>query len=928
MTDCRRRQPWILLLCLLATGTFAQAAGQGRPLLKSKAFTTADGLAHQIVRDVVKAPDGAFWIATWGGGISRFDGENWETFNEGVLLSDFMIRCLAVDSQGVLWAGTPEGIRRFDGRQWELFSRINTPGLLQDSVFAILPRPNGVVWFGMMEGYLYAYDPGKPGEQRWELIRPPEAFKHGTIRSFHQGSSGEIWIGADHIYRYDGRDWTQHPLGQVVFAFAETSEGDLYVAATDSVFRYHRGAWLPVPDGGKNTRSMGFAPDGSLLVGTESGIRVFRDGFWSDFVPEEGEAAPYVEVIRSFPDGATWIGTRGGAHLLRRSEWTVFPARDRRGPLSHRLFHTSPQSEPLLILPTGEVQQLSGLAWNPVGDLGEASNPVVEIVFVDEDRLVIRRERSLVEYDRRTLSPRWAIPMAGAEAWSTVNLSGARGWDFVGRTSEGTIWWNREADGVLCRWNGTAWTVPERTFKPGSRVDFFQETRDGRRWMVADRSVAVDDRHLVDLDLLGHPRHRGHRITSIALGEQGEVWLGLSGSGIITYDGIEVRRWDAANGLPGEWVRQLYLAADGAMWVGMVNSMVASYRDGRWVSFDQRDFQLEGIVAGIAESPDGSLWFATESGELLRYRATRNSPETVIDLHPGSVVPGGNALFTFRGWDEQRLYLPAELVYSWRIVDADHDTEVVGWSAPGPALTVSAPALPPGDYVFEVRAEDRARNVDPTPASVAFTVQPHLYLQPAFWLVATPALLLIGFLSLRWFQARRSLVRLARVDGLTQVFRRDYASQLFEAEIQRAQRYQRPLSVLLLDIDHFKKINDSFGHDIGDQVLREASRRIRNSCRASDLVARWGGEEFILILPETNVDEAAKLAERVRTAVAGAPVTTKQGEIPCSASFGLVQLSAWLANANRMLTAADRALYRAKNGGRNRIEVAGDADFC
>jgi len=111
----------LMIILVLQFGT-----GLGRPIWASRIFKPSDGLAHQVGRDIAIAPDGAFWMATWGGGISRFDGSKWETFNDGEPLADFMIRCLAFDPDGGLWAGTPEGIRYFDSQQWTTYTTANS----------------------------------------------------------------------------------------------------------------------------------------------------------------------------------------------------------------------------------------------------------------------------------------------------------------------------------------------------------------------------------------------------------------------------------------------------------------------------------------------------------------------------------------------------------------------------------------------------------------------------------------------------------------------------------------------------------------------------------------------------------------------------------------------------------------------------------
>lgn len=157
-------------------------------------------------------------------------------------------------------------------------------------------------------------------------------------------------------------------------------------------------------------------------------------------------------------------------------------------------------------------------------------------------------------------------------------------------------------------------------------------------------------------------------------------------------------------------------------------------------------------------------------------------------------------------------------------------------------------------------------------------------------------------------------------DGLTGAFNKSYLYDALNHEIAKHRRCQRALTVLLLDIDHFKRINDTYGHLIGDEVLREFSHRIAGTKRSDDLFCRYGGEEFVLILSETDSAGAVALAEKCRLAIASKPFATSDGDIPVTVSIGVAQLSLVGPNdAASILDAADMKLYQAKEEGRNRI---------
>lgn len=171
--------------------------------------------------------------------------------------------------------------------------------------------------------------------------------------------------------------------------------------------------------------------------------------------------------------------------------------------------------------------------------------------------------------------------------------------------------------------------------------------------------------------------------------------------------------------------------------------------------------------------------------------------------------------------------------------------------------------------------------------------------------------------------ANEELQRLATQDPLTGLSNRRAFQQAIGRDLARASRGRKPLSVVILDIDHFKRVNDTYGHGGGDAVLKAVSGVLAGSVRQGDVVARWGGEEFALILPETPADGAQVLADRLRTAIADTVVVYDGTEIRVSASFGVASADVVVPGmADTLLTSADEALYKAKEAGRNRVMMA------
>ncbi|MBY0492894.1 MAG: GGDEF domain-containing protein [Cyanobacteria bacterium] len=162
-------------------------------------------------------------------------------------------------------------------------------------------------------------------------------------------------------------------------------------------------------------------------------------------------------------------------------------------------------------------------------------------------------------------------------------------------------------------------------------------------------------------------------------------------------------------------------------------------------------------------------------------------------------------------------------------------------------------------------------------------------------------------------------------DALTGCFTRGHAIDVIDAELRRARRSQTPVSLIMFDLDHFKDVNDRYGHLCGDAVLSAVGKRMKEVLRGSDLKCRYGGEEFLVLLPETPLHGARRVAETLRREIAERPVPWAGEGLTVTASFGLAQAMPGEVNVQAVIARADQALYRAKDDGRNCVRIAAEA---
>ena len=168
-------------------------------------------------------------------------------------------------------------------------------------------------------------------------------------------------------------------------------------------------------------------------------------------------------------------------------------------------------------------------------------------------------------------------------------------------------------------------------------------------------------------------------------------------------------------------------------------------------------------------------------------------------------------------------------------------------------------------------------------------------------------------------QYHEEIYRLMTVDALTQAFNRRYFNEALEREFNRSRRYARALSLIAFDIDHFKEVNDTYGHLAGDNLLRQIASAVKARLRREDVFARTGGEEFGVLLPEIGLDGARTTADKVRRIIEAMPVRHEQDIVTCTVSLGVATLGPGDASGEELYRRADERLYESKQTGRNRV---------
>lgn len=270
---------------------------------------------------------------------------------------------------------------------------------------------------------------------------------------------------------------------------------------------------------------------------------------------------------------------------------------------------------------------------------------------------------------------------------------------------------------------------------------------------------------------------------------------------------------------------------------------------------------------------------------------------------------------------------------AWQVLQAEHAPRLVllDWMMPGIdgleiCRRVRARSSQPYVYIMLLTANDKVGNLVEGLESGADD-----YLTKPFHPQELRARLRVGLRMLELesslVQARENLQFKASHDALTSVWNRGAIIELLERELSRARREGGSVGILLADVDHFKNVNDTWGHLVGDEVLRAVTGRLKGEVRSYDAVGRYGGEEFLILLPGCDRTKLETKAEQLRKTAERSPIETSAGPVPVTISIGgIASAECSQCEFKSLLRATDTALYRAKLAGRNRIELAGASD--
>jgi diguanylate cyclase (GGDEF)-like protein len=934
----------IALLCLAVPGILAQR-------YSFRDYT--EGLGNLAVSCLAQDRTGYLWVGTENG-LYRYDGNQFRRFGAPEGLPARVIQNLFLGTDGTLWVGTTTGIyfERQDGNFAEVQPPASTGQFEQRLGTAFTAMgPDRVVTTGRGGAYLLR----KTGPERWAA----EAMhlEGGAIWSVLYTPDGALWYGCDSdLCRLAGGKTThmRAALGLPEDQWLHllwSRDGHIWLRGAT-----HLGAVLPaerrfeshdLPGRGNAVAYVALTEDaqGRILASQGPAFGLWEDGRWRMVTAHSGLSRNDLSALFVDREGSVWIGVVG--HGLKRwvgeDRWETYTAGD---GLSDDIVWASQRDRSGRLWIGTE----SGVDWIPAGGGAPKSWQAPGIQTARANSLAEAADGSIwmgsaagnvVRIDPKTLAGKqWKV----AEVYRMVADGARRLWLATGG---GLYVVNIDAADRTPRLvEDAAIATPRQRFTDLS-LD------------PANRLWAASEHGLFRFDGNGwrriDPGLSGVNPSQIAADKQGNLWAAGTFSGImrlrIVGDKVVESEHIARPHLLSEEVVSLAVDHRGWLWAGQ-DAGLTVYDGHTWRSFTQDDGLSWNDTDGYAlsEDKDGSMWIGTSGGlsHLMEPRAIPAGPPlpaVFSQVTFGAQVIGNGASLR---WSASPLTIS---MASLSFRDARHIRiryRLLGLESEWVETeekSVRYPRLTPGSYRFQAVAVDATSGAVSPMEEIAFRIAPRWWqsriLQLALGVLGVLAVVLLW--RWRWrllegqkreleaavyhrtqdlvqekgelLRARERMRHYAEHDDLTGLWNHRIIIQRLRQEVSRASREGTPLSVILVDLDHFKLVNDNFGHPAGDQVLREVGAIFQRAVRAYDWVGRYGGEEFLLIMPGSGLANACRRAEQFRLAVQTALIAQGDTAIRVTASFGVA--CSYASDCETLIQTADTALYQAKANGRN-----------
>jgi diguanylate cyclase (GGDEF)-like protein len=846
-------------------------------------YTVRDGLSSNDIHALFEGSDGSLWVGT-AKGLNRLQNGKIQVYGSRDGLPGTTVTDLKADSAGILWIATDAGLGRFDGKRFTAYTALDS--LTNNVLSALAIAPDGSVWMAAAHGQLARLAQGQVENESRTVI-------NDDINALLFDHDGNLWIGFEsrglarlHNGALSLYGATSGLPGQTVESFFEDSEHNLWVGLFDSgLVQLRDGKFTTFGKAEGLSSNIGWcglqAKEGSIWMATSTGglNRILPDGTVRSYTNGERQSSETIHSMLQTRDGAIWLGQRHGVltRFLNDRFKTFKYERSNKDAINSLL----EDHDGSLI----------------VGTYGSG---------------VARFKNGQFEVVRTT----GEVPaMAGAP--------------------DGTLWLGTDGEGVI-------------RIKDGIETNFTKA-----KGLLSDHVLAL----YMDV--------------------QGVLWIGSSSGGLNRIQDGRITSYTPDQGLFDSMVGNILEDNLGNLWMGSDNGVFRVAKSELNDVANRRISSIHGVVYGTTDGlrsretmqggtgtaskgPDGRLWFSTMRGlsvvdpahavgddQALRVQIEEVSingkaAESAPAIRVGPMASRLEIQFTAPSFDA-----PGQIQFRSMLEGFDDH-----WSAASTRRSADYTNLPPGRYRFLIEASRDGNEWSAAAEPLSLAVVPPWYRTLLAYLIYILAAIILTWqiVELRTrslkrrrddlerlvvertaqleiekqglMRAREALQFQAAHDSLTGLWSRGAILEQLARELERATRQRTVLSVIVGDLDHFKAVNDTHGHLCGDFVLRESALRLVGLMRGYDAVGRYGGEEFLILLPGYDAAKNPARTKDLVDVLAARPFDCNGTEINVTCSFGVTITWPWLdrTTIDDLIRRADKALYQAKRNGRNRVE--------
>ncbi len=935
---------WLILIFVWSSFSINSSHAQQLPFAE---LDIADGLEDMVVFDMDQDDLGFLWITTRTG-VNRFDGTRFETYKKSDGLPHNLVRDLLKDRHGILWAGSESGLARFNGKSFEQVLTDQWPEHV--SVRMVKAGAEDTLWVATYGMGILKIDTASSVPRIEQQFNRQTGFPSDRIRSLMVAEDGSIWAGdSAHVYHITEGDtkiinWEassseirylyQHTDQSI---WAGTREGIAYFTGDSFVQKQFN---VDLSD--LTINSINRANDGHVWVST-------RDNGAFQFDAED-LLIQHLNMSNGLPDNSVnsifhdseqnlWLGTYGGG-LARLSTSDVINWKSQ-----------AVMPNPNVYIITNDQQ---GCIW--VGTNGDGVTSFCENVtthITTADGLAHNKVLSgLIDQDGNP----WFGTLQGVSYLKDgqfINFDESDGLTglvvyHMAYGQDGSIWLATN-NGLNHYQDGQFSAYFESDGLPDNRINMVIQAQDGSLWLGTSNGLS----HYRDGKFTNWTNDDGlaaNFINDIYEDANGQLWLATN-NGLSLFDGQHFRTWTVDDGLPHNNATTILPGKEGEIWIGTSRG-VAIYDAESFTVITSREglvFDLVNRSAGYKDN-EGNLWFGTGAG-ISRFAkgfepgSTSPPPVHILEIHneteklanhstPLLEQQNSSLTISYTAISFQRA---PDISYRYRM---NKKQENIPWRETR-LNELQIDSLAAGEYQFQVTAKIGNGLWNPTPAVFNFKVTPPFWETPWF-MVLVLMLLMVAWFYRSWRSKQHALKLeaivhertkqlkkvnhgldwLAHHDSLTKLSNRHHIKEVLGGI--KTPDSAIPLGVLLIDLDHFKNVNDRYGHAVGDKVLQTVANMLQKVIPENHTVARWGGEEFIVLCPKARLVEIQKLVQDLLHGCQQIEVSVEAEQtIHIKCSIGFTYLSKLLDQENlgkqieNSIQLADIALYQAKEQGRN-----------